>query len=101
MLWEQAGRVVLDALDRGVEASEIHLLYAGGIHDCRSSAVVSAIAAPLAARGVKIGVLVGTAYLFTREATQSGAIVEEYQRETIECSETVLLETGPGHQVSR
>ncbi len=76
-----------------------HLLYAGGIHDARSSAVVSAIAAPLAARGVKIGVLVGTAYLFTREATQSGAIVEEYQRETIECSETVLLETGPGHQV--
>ncbi len=99
VLWEQAGRAVLQAIDQGIDPTEIHILYAGGIHDARSAAVVSAIAAPLAERGVKIGVLVGTAYLFTREATLSGAVVEEYQRETIACSNTILLETGPGHQV--
>ncbi len=99
VLWEQAGRVVLDAIEQGVEASEIQMLYAGGVHDARSAAVVSAIAAPLVARGVKVGVLVGTAYLFTREAVETGAIVEGFQQEAIRCASTVLLETGPGHLV--
>ena len=41
--------------------------------------------------------LLGTAYLFTREAVTSGAIVEGFQREALECRETVLLNSGPGH----
>jgi acyl transferase domain-containing protein/NAD(P)H-dependent flavin oxidoreductase YrpB (nitropropane dioxygenase family)/NAD(P)-dependent dehydrogenase (short-subunit alcohol dehydrogenase family) len=99
VLWEQAGRVLLDAIEHGIEPAGVHLLYAGGIHDARSAAVVAGVAAPLAALGVKVGVLVGTAYLFTREAVESGAIVEGFQRQALECSSTVLLETGPGHQV--
>ena len=100
VLWEQAGRVVREAIDGGtVDPTEVHLLYAGGIHDARSAAIVSAVAATLSARGVKVGALVGTAYLFTREATETGAVVEGYQRETFACETTVLLETGPGHQV--
>ena len=99
VLWEQAARVVTDAVDRGLPADEIHLLYAGGVHDARSAAFVSAMASPLSARGVRVGVLVGTAYLFTEEAIASGAIVEGFQEEALRCETTVLLETGPGHVV--
>ena len=60
--------VVADAIDRGIAADEVSLVFAGGIHDARSAALVAALAGPLAARGVKVGILVGTAYLFTREA---------------------------------
>ncbi|MDQ1399704.1 MAG: hypothetical protein QOK20_1636 [Acidimicrobiaceae bacterium] len=76
---------------------ELHVLFAGGIHDERSAAMVAAMAGPLAARGAKIGVLMGTAYLFTDEAVASGAIVAGFQTAAIECDETVLLETSPGH----
>ena len=54
------------------------LVFAGGIHDARSAALVAALAGPLAARGVKVGVLVGTGYLFTREAVTTGAIVSRF-----------------------
>ena len=99
ILWEQSIGVVGDALDRGIAAAEVSLVFAGGIHDARSAALVAALAGPLAARGVKVGILVGTAYLFTREAITTGAIVSRFQDEVIRCAETVLLESGPGHQV--
>jgi acyl transferase domain-containing protein/NAD(P)H-dependent flavin oxidoreductase YrpB (nitropropane dioxygenase family)/NAD(P)-dependent dehydrogenase (short-subunit alcohol dehydrogenase family) len=78
-------------------AEEIHVLFAGGIHDERSAAMVAAMAAPLTERGAKIGVLMGTAYLFTEEAVASGAIMAGFQTAAIGCDETVLLETSPGH----
>ena len=99
LLWQQAIDGLQDAIDRGIPAEEIQVVFAGGIHDGRSSAFVSAMAGPLASRGVKVGVLVGTAYLFTREAVATGAIVERFQNEAIACEKTVLLETGPGHEV--
>lgn len=100
LLWEQAATALHDAFETGtVEPADVHLLYAGGVHDACSSAVVAGASASLAARGVKVGVLVGTAYLFTREAVDGGAIVAGFQREALRCSATVLLETGPGHQV--
>ena len=46
-----------------------------------------------------MGILVGTGYLFTREAVATGAIVSRFQEEVVRCEETVLLESGPGHQV--
>ncbi len=76
---------------------EVSVLFAGGVHDARSAAMVSAMAAPLAARGAKIGVLMGTAYLFTEEAVATGAIVPGFQQEAMQCDRTVLLETAPGH----
>src|SRR5437867_6932478 len=51
----------------------LSLLFAGGIHDHRSAAMVAALAAPLAERGAAAGVLMGTAYLFTQEAVATGA----------------------------
>ena len=99
VLWEQAVGVVGEAIDRGIAADQVSLVFAGGIHDARSAALVAALAGPLAVRGVKVGVLVGTAYLFTREAVATGAIVPRFQDEVVRCDETVLLESGPGHQV--
>ncbi len=99
VLWEQAVEVVEEAVRGGVAADSVHLLFAGGLHDARSASAVAALAAPLAERGVKVGILVGTAYLFTREAIESGAIVPGYQDEALRCERTVLLQTGPGHEV--
>ncbi|MEM9659543.1 MAG: beta-ketoacyl synthase N-terminal-like domain-containing protein, partial [Planctomycetota bacterium] len=39
------------------------------------------------------------AYLFTREAVESRAIVARFQREVMAAEQTVLFETGPGHAV--
>jgi len=100
VLWEQAIELCLAAIDGGgAVAGDLHVVFAGGVHDGRSAALVSAMAGPLAARGAKVGVLVGTAYLFTAEAVATGAIVPRYQDEAIRMERTTLLETGPGHEV--
>ena len=97
VLWESMVDALIAAIERGVQAGELHVVFAGGIHDARSAAMVAAIAAPLAKLGVRIGVLMGTAYLFTEEAVATGAIVDTFQEEAVKCSRTVLLESGPGH----
>ena len=76
---------------------DLHVLFAGGIGDERSAAMAAAAAAPLSAAGASVGVLMGTAYLFTEEAVAAGAILPGFQRAAVECRETVLLETSPGH----
>ncbi len=76
---------------------DLHVLFAGGIGDERSAAMVAAAAAPLSASGASVGVLMGTAYLFTEEAVAAGAILPGFQRQAVECRGTVLLETSPGH----
>jgi 3-oxoacyl-(acyl-carrier-protein) synthase/NAD(P)H-dependent flavin oxidoreductase YrpB (nitropropane dioxygenase family) len=94
-LWQSA----IDVLRRAELDSpeDVHVVFAGGIHDRLSAALVAAAAASLSARGMKIGVLMGTAYLFTPEAVRSGAILPEFQRQALACQETILLESGIGH----
>ncbi|ADP79620.1 type I polyketide synthase [Pseudofrankia inefficax] len=107
-LWEAQLDVLLDHLARtaqgttadGEEISAgdgLQVLFAGGVHDARSAAMVAALASPLAARGVGVGLLMGTAYLFTREAVEHGAIQEEFQRQAVAADQTALLQTAPGH----
>ena len=95
-LWDAVVGTLLDVVPESA-ASQMHLLFAGGIHDARSARMIEALSAPLAARGMKVGVLMGTAYLFTREAVESGAIASGFQQQAIACTRTVNLETGPGH----
>ena len=92
-LWEQQ----LALLEDFDHPEELSILFAGGIHDGRSAAMISALAAPLADRGARVGVLMGTSYLFTEEIVSSGALLPGYQEQAISCEETVLLETAPGH----
>ncbi len=98
-LWEAMAEVLLDHLAGGKPADGLHVVYAGGIHDAASAGMVAALSAGLNERGVKVGVLLGTAYLFTTEAVAGGAITERFQREALACGDTVLLETGPGHAI--
>ncbi len=95
-LWQSAIDLLLEAdLEK---PEEIHVVFAGGVHDAFSAAMVRALAVPLADRGVKIGLLMGTAYLFTHEAVRTGAITEEYQRQALACEGTALLSSGVGHE---
>ncbi|WP_187807325.1 type I polyketide synthase [Aquipseudomonas alcaligenes] len=97
VLWSSMIDRLLEEIALGVPGAEIQVLFAGGIHDARSSAMVQAMAAPLLAKGVKVGLLMGSAYLFTREIVEAGAIVEAFQQQAIDCARTVNLESGTGH----
>ncbi|MFJ7159905.1 SDR family NAD(P)-dependent oxidoreductase [Streptomyces sp. NPDC101118] len=92
-LWEEQ----IDRLLACDDVSSLDLLFAGGIHDARSAAMAAAAAAPLAERGARVGVLMGTAYLFTEEAVAAGAVLPGFQRAALECARTVTLHTAPGH----
>ncbi|MFF4102059.1 SDR family NAD(P)-dependent oxidoreductase [Streptomyces sp. NPDC001903] len=92
-LWEEQ----IERLLACSEPAALDVLFAGGIHDERSAAMAVAAAAPLAERGARIGVLMGTAYLFTEEAVAAGAVTPRFQRAAVECADTVLLHTAPGH----
>ncbi len=95
VLWDTMLGVLLEELADDV--CDCHVLLAGGIHDARSAAMAAATAAAASERGVRIGALMGTAYLFTEEATASGAITPLFQQAAIAAEDTALLESGPGH----
>jgi NAD(P)H-dependent flavin oxidoreductase YrpB (nitropropane dioxygenase family) len=96
LLWESMISTLLEVVPTSI-AEEIHILFAGGIHDALSAAMVSAMSAPLVQRGIKVGVLMGSVYLFTEEAVSCGAIVKAYQEQAVACNRTINLETGTGH----
>ncbi|MFI7340472.1 SDR family NAD(P)-dependent oxidoreductase [Streptomyces sp. NPDC050085] len=100
-LWEAQLAVLESFLDskegQGTDPADVQVLFAGGIHDERSAAMVAALAADLTERGVSVGVLMGTAYLFTEEAVASGAIQPLFQRQVLTAESTALLHTAPGH----
>jgi acyl transferase domain-containing protein/NAD(P)H-dependent flavin oxidoreductase YrpB (nitropropane dioxygenase family)/NAD(P)-dependent dehydrogenase (short-subunit alcohol dehydrogenase family)/acyl carrier protein len=99
VLWETMCEILLDHIEKKGRADELQVIFAGGIHDALSAAMVSALAAGLAAKGVAIGALMGTAYLFTQEAVAGGAVVSRFQEEALGCGETVLLQTSQGHAI--
>ncbi|WP_314176655.1 SDR family NAD(P)-dependent oxidoreductase [Streptomyces winkii] len=98
-LWEAQAEILLEFVgkERPGAAGEITVLFAGGVHDERSASMVAALAAPLTRAGVATGVLMGTAYLFTEEAVQAGAILPRFQQQVVAAERTDLLETAPGH----
>ncbi len=97
VLWNTMVDVLLELPQ--AQLADCHILFAGGIHDAPSAAMVAALSAPLQERGARVGVLLGTAYLFTHEAVSTGAIIESFQRNSLTCDRTVLLESGPGHAI--
>ena len=97
-LWESAVEVLAEHAAT-TPADDVHAVFAGGIHDRLSADMVAALAAGLAEKGIKVGILIGTAYLFTGEAVKAGAITERFQQEALGCEATTLLETGPGHAI--
>jgi acyl transferase domain-containing protein/NAD(P)H-dependent flavin oxidoreductase YrpB (nitropropane dioxygenase family)/NAD(P)-dependent dehydrogenase (short-subunit alcohol dehydrogenase family) len=96
VLWDTMLRVLLDELPAAEHAS-CHVLLAGGIHDARSAAMAAAATAAAAGGEIRVGALLGTAYLFTREVVESEAITPAFQEATLAAERTVLLESAPGH----
>lgn len=94
ILWEKQ----INRLLKEDNKQSISVLFAGGIHDALSSAFVTIMSASLASKGVKVGIQMGTSYLFTKEVVKSGAIKKEYQKQIIEKDETILLEAAPGQE---
>jgi acyl transferase domain-containing protein/NAD(P)H-dependent flavin oxidoreductase YrpB (nitropropane dioxygenase family) len=99
LLWQQALEVLLQFQEDSKSREPIDILLAGGIHDARSAAMAVACLAPTMEKNVRVGVLMGTAYLFTREAVESGAIVASFQDEAVRCNQTVLLDAAGGHAI--
>jgi len=100
VLWEDMVGKLLDFLMKSKDdAEKFHILFAGGIHDAVSTAMVASITAPLVKLGVRVGVVLGTAYFFTNEIVESGAIVKGFQNNALGCSKTYILESGPGHAI--
>ncbi|AJT42062.1 type I polyketide synthase [Psychromicrobium lacuslunae] len=95
-LWEAQLAVLEDRVEQ-LPGEPVSIYFAGGISDQLSAAMVAALAAPLAAKGVQIGLLAGTAYLFTAEAVSAGAIGEVFQQQVLSGHSTARLETAPGH----
>ncbi len=98
-LWEAQIDVIerFLATSEGRHAAGMDVVFAGGIHDARSVAMIMGLAHSLVARGVRVGVLMGSAYLFTEEAVACGAIQPLFQQQVLDATETALLETAPGH----
>ena len=94
ILWEKQ----INCLLRQGSAAAAKVFFAGGIHDALSAAFVRLMAASLAARGAKVGVLMGTAYLYSEEIVERKAITEDYRRLLIEHNETVLVKSGRGQE---
>ncbi|UHD14536.1 type I polyketide synthase [Thiocapsa bogorovii] len=94
-LWEMAVERILAS--KGADIKDLEVLFAGGIHDAASAAMAATVAAPLVARGAAWGMLMGTAYLYTREAVDRGAVVAGFQHAALACRRTVTIESAPGH----
>jgi acyl transferase domain-containing protein/NAD(P)H-dependent flavin oxidoreductase YrpB (nitropropane dioxygenase family)/NAD(P)-dependent dehydrogenase (short-subunit alcohol dehydrogenase family) len=98
-LWESQLDIIESHLAReqGKAVSPIELVFAGGIHDAASAAAVMAMTVGMPSHLIRTGILMGTAYLFTEEAVQHGAIGALFQQQLVLATETRLLETAPGH----
>ena len=83
----------------GLDLKDTSIIFAGGISDKLSAAMLTAFTVPLLKLGMRIGIMMGTAYLFTKEVLSTEAIVNNYQQIALECKKTVVLESGGGHAI--
>ncbi|HCY88465.1 MAG TPA: polyketide synthase, partial [Desulfobacteraceae bacterium] len=88
VLWEAA---IAKLINSGRDLSGLYLVFAGGITTAYASFFISGMTAFLAARGAKIGLQVGTAYLFSNELVDTKAVQKQYQDILIEEDETVVI----------
>ncbi|MBF0210998.1 MAG: KR domain-containing protein, partial [Desulfamplus sp.] len=98
VLWEAAISKLKDKdkLEDNFNISDLSLVFAGGISTCFASCFISGISSWLAAKGVKIGVQVGTAYLFSKEIVETKSMKEQYQTILCQENETVVIGNSVG-----
>ncbi len=94
VLWELAAEKMSGLADD--QLADKTMIFAGGIGTAQAAHFISGMTAQLAARGVKIGIQVGTAYLFSCEIIETGAIQKIYQEVVCEHDETIVMGTTVG-----
>jgi malonyl CoA-acyl carrier protein transacylase len=94
VLWEVSIETLLDLPLE--QRPDVSVLFAGGIISAAGSHFISAMTALLAKEGVKIGVQLGTAYLFTKEIVETGAITPVYQQVVQEHNCTTIIGSTVG-----
>ncbi len=99
VLWSTMVETLLASGLSSNEFRDLKVVFAGGIHDALSTAMVSALALPLAQQGAQVGVLMGTAYIFTEEAVSSGAVTRKFQEVALESRYTRIADAGSGHAI--
>ena len=98
-LWQSALIEFQKLAAAGEDLSAVRIALAGGIYDALSAAMAGAFCPPLLAHGVQFGLIVGTAYLFTREIVASAAITPVFQEVALDSEHTVVIEGGIGHAI--
>ncbi|MBU2630188.1 MAG: acyltransferase domain-containing protein, partial [Proteobacteria bacterium] len=88
VLWEDA---IATLINKQYDLTDVYLVFAGGISTCFASFFISGLTSFLAARGAKIGIQVGTAYLFADEIVASKCIKPQYRDIIIRENETVVI----------
>ncbi len=88
VLWEAA---IADLINNSHDLSRLYLVFAGGISTCFASFFISGMTSFLAAKGAKIGLQVGTAYLFSDEIVQSRCIKPQYRDIILKENETMVI----------
>ncbi|MFO7749720.1 MAG: beta-ketoacyl synthase N-terminal-like domain-containing protein [Desulfobacteraceae bacterium] len=99
VLWEAAISKLLETRISDLEKNDLSgltLVFAGGISTCFASAFISGIASSLAARGAKIGIQVGSAYLFSHEIVDTESMKKQYQDIIAQEDETMVIGTTIG-----
>lgn len=90
-LWNANLTELEHAAGNGLDLREVTILFAGGIATGRASAFVAGMVEEFTARGLNVGLQLGTAYLATEEAVSTGAITRTYQQLTIDSDRTVVI----------
>ena len=88
VLWENA---IASLINKNHDLSALYLVFAGGISTCFASFFISGLSAFLAARGARIGLQVGTAYLFADEIVDTRCIKPQYRDILIRENETMVI----------
>ncbi|MCG8685235.1 MAG: nitronate monooxygenase, partial [Desulfobacterales bacterium] len=88
VLWDAA---IAKLVNSGRDLSDLYLVFAGGISTAFASFFISGMTSFLAAKGAKVGLQVGTAYLFSDEVVKTQAVQKQYQDIIIEQDETVVI----------
>ncbi|MCD4741812.1 MAG: nitronate monooxygenase, partial [Desulfobacteraceae bacterium] len=89
VLWEIAAFHVIE--EEEYDLSTLSLIFAGGISTCYAAFFISGFSSFLAAKGAKIGIQVGTAYLFTQEILETKSLKSQYQQIISEADETIVV----------
>ena len=94
VLWELSIETLLELPSD--QRSDVNILFAGGIISAAGSHFISAMTALLAKEGLNIGIQLGTAYLFTKEIVESGALTPVYQQVVQEHTRTTIIGSTVG-----